>query len=75
MNLTMKKDEKIKMTLLLDREVAEWIMKEAEQDGITPDEVVNNRLLCLMFVHSLDEEEFNELRMALQSRNNGELPS
>ena len=71
----MKKDNKIKMTLLLDREVAEWIMKEAEQDGITPDEVVNNRLLCLMFVHSLDEEEFNELRMALQSRNNGELPS
>ncbi|MBQ2189157.1 MAG: hypothetical protein II401_11460 [Bacteroidales bacterium] len=71
----MKKDNKTKMTLLLDREVAEWIMKEAEQDGITPDEVVNNRLLCLMFVHSLDEEEFNELRMALQSRNNGELPS
>lgn len=71
----MKKDEKVPMTLFLDREVAEWIMKEAEQDGITPDEVVNNRLLCLMFVHSLDEEEFNELRMALQSKNNGELPS
>ena len=49
--------------------------KEAEDDGTTPDEVVNNRLLCLMLVHSLDEEKFNELRMVMQSKNNGELPS
>ena len=71
----MKKDGKIKMTLQLDREVAEWIIKEAKEDCTTPDEVVNNRLLCLMFVHSLKEEDFNDLQMALRSMKTGELPS
>ena len=71
----MEKDEKIPMTLLLDREVAEWIMKEAEEDGTTPDEVVNNRLLCLMFVHSLKEEDYDDLWTAIGNMKTGELPS
>ncbi len=71
----MKKDEKIPMTLLLDREVAEWITKEAEEDCTTSDEVVNNRLLCLMFVTSLKEDDFNDLQMVLRNMKTGELPS
>lgn len=67
--------KKIKMTLLLDREVAEWIMKEAEEDGTTPDEVVNNRLLFLMFVTSLKEEDINDLQMVLRDMKTDELPS
>lgn len=71
----MKKDEKIPMTLFLHREVAEWIMKEAEEDGTTPDEVVNNRLLFLMFVTSLKEEDINDLQMVLRDMKTDELPS
>lgn len=67
--------KKIKMTLLLDREVAEWIMKEAEEDCTTPDEVVNNRLLFLMFVTSLKEEDINDLQMVLRDMKTDELPS
>lgn len=71
----MKKDEKIPMTLFLHREVAEWITKEAEEDGTTPDEVVNNRLLFLMFVTSLKEEDINDLQMVLRDMKTDELPS
>ena len=66
----MKRKKKI-VTLLLDTEVVDWLEKEAEQDGKTLDEVVNNRLLCLRFVNSLDEEDFDNLLMVMGSKKDG----
>ncbi|MBO7459304.1 MAG: hypothetical protein J6T53_00140 [Bacteroidales bacterium] len=53
--------KKVMVSLLLDKEVVDWLDGEAANDDTTLDEFVNNRLTCLKSVNSLDEKRLRQV--------------
>ena len=71
----MKKDEKTSITLLLDRKVAEWIIKEAEEGGSTASDIVESLVYTMKCLKEHKAETISAVISMLSNQDGGDVPS
>lgn len=63
------------MNLLLEKDAVEWLIKEAQSDNITPDEVVESLVYTMKCIKEHKAETISAVISMLSNQDGGDVPS